>query len=138
MLVAFGCGFSTQSANAQSPASAQRAADWCGTTAAQELYFAEHPGTREAQEALYRQLEAMSALQQRSTSTAPDVTIPVVVHVIHSGGADNISDAQVNSGIAILNNDYQKLNSDTAAIIPLFRPIIGNIGFQFRLAKIDP
>ena len=52
--------------------------------------------------------------------------------------ADNISDRQINSAIAGLNEDYQKLNADTASIIPLFRPIAASIGFRFRLAKKDP
>lgn len=36
-------------------------------------------------------------------------TIPVVVHIIHNGGPENISDAQVQSQIQILNEDYGKM-----------------------------
>ncbi|MBD2721245.1 M43 family zinc metalloprotease [Hymenobacter armeniacus] len=120
---------------------APRPANWCGTTAEQERYFAEHPGAHEAQQAFYRRLEAASQAQLRTAAgptATPDVTIPVVVHVIHAGGTDNISDAQVQSAIDQLNLDYQKLNPDTASIIPLFRPIAASVGFQFRLAKKDP
>ncbi len=111
---------------------------WCGTDALQERYFAEHPGAREAQQRLNKQLEAEAQLIMRSGAALPDVTIPVVVHVIHRGGLDNISDQQVNSAIALLNADYQKLNPDTASTIALFRSIAASIGFQFRLAKKDP
>ncbi|MDO7854664.1 M43 family zinc metalloprotease [Hymenobacter convexus] len=40
------------------------------------------------------------------------VTIPVVVHVLYNTAAENISDAQVQSQIAVLNEDFQKLNAD--------------------------
>ena len=116
----------------------ERGRNWCGAVAEQERYFAEHPGARAAQQELYQQLAAQARLQQRSTAATPDVTIPVVVHVIHSGRADNISDAQIASAIEQLNTDYQKANPDTANTIPLFKPIAASLGFQFRLAKRDP
>ncbi|WP_231590605.1 M43 family zinc metalloprotease [Hymenobacter terrenus] len=121
-------------------AQASRGANWCGTTALQAQYYAEHPGAREAEEALYKRVMAIAQgqPQQRGTAAAPDVVIPVVVHVIHAGGADNITDRQINSGLDQLNIDYQKLNSDTITISPLFRPIAASIGFSFRLAKKDP
>jgi len=112
--------------------------NWCGTDALQERYFATHPGAREAQKAFDQQLTVMAQAQQRGAAYVTDVTIPVVVHVIHGGGPENITDRQINSAIAQLNLDYQKLNPDTSAIIPLFRPIAASIGFQFRLAKKDP
>jgi hypothetical protein len=41
------------------------------------------------------------------------ITIPVVVHVIHSGEAlgvaPNITDNQVKSQITVMNNDYRKM-----------------------------
>ena len=119
----------------------ERGRNWCGAVAEQERYFAEHPGSRETQRAFYQQLGALAAVQQRSTAGAlgtPDITIPVVVHVIHAGGVDNISDRQINSAIDQLNTDYQKLNADTANTLPLFQPIAAALGIRFRLAKKDP
>jgi PKD repeat protein len=111
---------------------------WCGTTEEQERYFAAHPGAREAMRLQYQQFEAIAQAQPRGTAYVTDVTIPVVVHIIHGGGVDNISDRQIASAIAQLNDDYQKLNGDTASTSPLFRPIAASTGFQFRLAKKDP
>ena len=129
----------SQVAGAQTSAQKQdvKTPVWCGTTAQQEQYFAEHPRAREAQKAFYERMQALAQAQQR-TSYVSDITIPVVVHVIHAGGTDNISDRQINSAITLLNDDYQKLNGDTATIIPLFRPIAASIGFKFRLARKDP
>ncbi len=45
-----------------------------------------------------------------SSRTSHDVfMIPIVVHIIHEGGFENISDAQVESQIQILNEDYGKM-----------------------------
>nr|WP_277881448.1 M43 family zinc metalloprotease [Hymenobacter cyanobacteriorum] len=122
-------------------APAQRTGDWCGTTAAQDAYFAQHPGAREAQKALFERLEVLEQAQARTGGNAartPDITIPVVVHVIHSGGTDNISDRQINSAIDQLNTDYQKMNGDTINTLPAFQPIAAYLGFRFKLAKKDP
>jgi PKD repeat protein len=58
--------------------------------------------------------------------------IPVVVHVFHQGGSENISDAQVESAITVLNEDYGKLagtNGDGNGV---------DTDIRFCLAKIDP
>ena len=122
-------------------APAERPRNWCGSAAVQEAYFAQHPGAREAQQALYQRLEALERVQARTSGNAartPDVTIPVVVHVIHSGGNDNISDRQINSALDQLNTDYQKMNADTANTVADFQPIAAYVGFRFKLAKKDP
>ncbi len=65
-------------------------------------------------------------------------TIPVVFHVIHEYGAENISKAQIEDAVRILNLSYQKLNPDTTAVSQLFQPILANCQIQFRLANVDP
>jgi PKD repeat protein len=133
-----GLSASAQNRNYNPDKSDERSPNWCGAIAEQDRYFAEHPGAREAQRAMYKQLEAMAATQQNKVSYVTDVTIPVVVHIIHAGGPENISDRQVNSAIDQLNTDYQKLNADTANTVPVFRARAAAIGFRFRLAKKDP
>jgi PKD repeat protein len=66
--------------------------------------------------------------------------IPVVFHIIHNGGPENISREQVEDAVARLNIDYNKLNSDTTAAYswPAFTGRRANCAIEFRLAKIDP
>jgi PKD repeat protein len=64
--------------------------------------------------------------------------IPIVFHIIHDYGAENISDAQVLDEVAILNRDYAKLNADTANITPSFVSLASQCDIEFRLATIDP
>src|SRR5205085_10705599 len=43
------------------------------------------------------------------------IRIPVVVHVIHNTAMQNISDAQIQSQMDVLNADFRRLNADAAA-----------------------
>lgn len=78
------------------------------------------------------------AKAQKSTSGGI-VTIPVVVHVIHSGQpigvAPNIPDAQVQSQITVMNQDFRKM-----AGTPGYNtnPVGADTMIQFALAKVDP
>jgi len=64
--------------------------------------------------------------------------IPIVFHIIHTYGPENISDAQVQDAVAKMTIDYNKLNADTSATYPLFQSRAANCQIEFRLAKIDP
>lgn len=64
--------------------------------------------------------------------------IPVVFHILHQYGNENISDEQIQDAIAVLNRDFQKQNADTSVVIDEFKGIIGDADIEFRLANIDP
>lgn len=65
-------------------------------------------------------------------------TIPVVFHILHNGGSENISDAQVADALAILNRDYRKLNADTSAIVAAFQGDAADVEVQFVFATVAP
>lgn len=65
-------------------------------------------------------------------------TIPVVYHVIHNNGPENITKAQVEASIQNLNDDFQKLNTDISQVHPSFTGIAADCQIQFRLAHLDP
>lgn len=72
----------------------------------------------------------------------PVITIPVVVHVIHNGenvgvGA-NISTAQIQSQIDVLNQDFRRLNSDILFSPAPFRGSSADPLIQFCLAQQKP
>ncbi len=79
---------------------------------------------------------------QRTQRTETTLTIPIVVHVIHNGepvgSGSNISDAQIQSQMVVLNNDFNRLNADQANTPTMFQPVAGSFDVQFVLAKQDP
>jgi len=64
--------------------------------------------------------------------------IPVVVHVIHYGGGENISKAQILNQIETLNLDFNYLNADTTNTPAVFRPLAGVTNVEFKMAQLDP
>lgn len=70
------------------------------------------------------------------------IVIPVVVHVLHRneavGTGLNISLAQIQSQIDVLNEDFRRLNADRANTPAAFAAISSDYNFEFRLACQDP
>lgn len=64
--------------------------------------------------------------------------IPVVFHVIHKYGNENISREQILDGLRILNETFRKTREDTADIHEDFKPIHADCEIEFRLATKDP
>ena len=64
--------------------------------------------------------------------------IPVVFHVVHSYGPENISKAQIEDQLRILNEDFQRLNSDKSKTRSFFTSRAANMGLEFKLARIAP
>ncbi len=76
--------------------------------------------------------------QGLKTTVSPILyTIPVVFHVIHNYGFENISKAQILDAMEIFNKSFQKLYGDSMTVCSIFRPIIADAQIQFRLAQID-
>ena len=65
------------------------------------------------------------------------IEIPVVVNVLYRTSAQNISTAQINSQITILNNDFQALNADYNSTPSIFQPVrAGNVNVRFVLDQV--
>lgn len=64
--------------------------------------------------------------------------VPLVWHVIHNDGPENLSKAAIEVEIAQLNEDFQKLNASISGVHPLFTGIAADSEIEFRLARLDP
>jgi hypothetical protein len=64
--------------------------------------------------------------------------IPCVVHVLYNTCEGNISLAQIEDGIRLINEDFGRTNPDTNLTRSQFLPFAANTGVEFRLARIDP
>jgi hypothetical protein len=112
----------------------------CGTQAAdirQQNELRRHlPGYNAAK------LAAPAASSRAQRAAAITYTLPVVVHIIHNGEAvgagANISQAQVQSQLDVLNEDYRKLNADGAQVPSVFQPVRADAQVQFVLATRGP
>jgi len=64
--------------------------------------------------------------------------IPVVFHILHNEGAENISDEQIYDAISLLNRDFRKQNPDTASVHADFQDMPSDIEIEFVLATKSP
>lgn len=107
----------------------------CGISGQLNKLYNENPQLAKDHEILLK-----NSLSNNSKSTAKNdvFTIPVVFHIIHNYGSENISDQQILNQMEILNRDFRLLNSDTSAVINEFKGIYADAQIEFKLATIDP
>ncbi|WP_375419061.1 M43 family zinc metalloprotease [uncultured Hymenobacter sp.] len=113
----------------------------CATTEVLNAQLAADPAQKlrmDAIEAQTRRAIAGGRTQTNFTASGAVITIPVVVHVLYNTAAQNISDAQVQSQIDVLNEDFRKLNADRSKTPAAFAGVAADIGIQFKLATVDP
>ncbi len=72
------------------------------------------------------------------TKRASVYIVPVVFHVIHFNGSENISKATIEDQIRLLNLDFNLLNPNKANVRSQFKNLPADCQIEFRLAKIDP
>ena len=113
-------------------------AEPCGLNHAHDRLFMLRPETREAarlaEEALERETQNAAAEGNRDEV----LIIPIVFHVIHNNGPENISTAQVHDAVDVLNTNFRALNANIDEVIPEFEDLVADIEIEFRLAQRDP
>ena len=63
-------------------------------------------------------------------------TINVVVHVVWNDPSENLDDSIIFNQFEILNEDFQRLNSDTSNLRAIFQPVAGNPNIEFNVYDI--
>ena len=122
-----------------------QAQERCGTVPYMQNLF-EKKNIKQDKEQFEQWLQTKISQRKQRLQTqrqqAGPYKIPVVVHVVHNGEpvgtGINISEEQILSQIDVLNNDFQRLNSDTTDTPLEFRDEAGNLDIEFVMAKQDP
>lgn len=109
----------------------------CGTAHVNNEQFALHPEKAALAEQLDREAAEYTEELNGSRSGVLRV-IPIVFHIIHNYGAENISKAQVLDAVRIINEDFRGTNPDLSMIVSEFAGITADSEVEFRLAKKGP
>lgn len=64
--------------------------------------------------------------------------IPVVFHIIHNNGSENVSNATLKNLIAEVNKDLKAISRDSVNVRQAFKAVQADAEIELRLAKIDP
>ncbi len=108
----------------------------CGTPLAIKQAITRNPKLLERYQKI-RQEPSLTIQDQSIARGRPVAVIPVVVHVVLPN-PESVTDAQVMSQIAVLNEDYAQLNTDTAQIPDVWQPVAGDMKISFCLAQRTP
>jgi len=109
----------------------------CGAMAVHERLLRTVPEYAAARAASETRAWEVATLRAGLARTGVTV-IPVVVHVVSKTNAQNISAAQIQSQIDVLNRDFRKTNPDVASIPSVFAPLTADARIEFVLATTDP
>lgn len=109
----------------------------CATYTMQEQLFQEYPELRDQYEAheLLRNSQVVTTINGKA---AVSYEIPVVFHILHEYGTENISDAQVYDAMEVINREFNAADADSVDLVPEFQNLNGNARITFKLAAIDP
>lgn len=111
----------------------------CGAMEALQANLAQDPGLRQRMddiEAFTKRFINDPNAQARLLSTGV-IEIPVVVNVLYKTSAQNISAAQIQSQIDVLNEDFKALNADYNNTPAIFQGVrSGNVGVSFVLDQV--
>ncbi len=104
----------------------------CGSNLRLIEYLEDHPEAKEKRLEL-EELTPHFNLEKTSTTI-----IPVVVHILYKDAQENISDAQIESQIEVLNKDFTRTNIDAFNTPVDFLSAVANIQLNFCLAQQTP
>ena len=110
----------------------------CGTYQALENLHKQHPDLKAEYDARMLLNNSQVVTTNAKGEKAVSYQVPVVFHILHEYGSENVTDANVYAVMNRLNEDYNATNADTANVIAEFKPIIGDSKIEFKLAAIDP
>ncbi|QDQ90960.1 zinc metalloprotease [Rhodococcus sp. WB9] len=108
----------------------------CGAMDVHRRLLTESESYRIARSEIENQTIDLESLQ--SIAARGVARIPVVVHVVWKTAAQNISDGQIESQIAVLNKDFRATNDDVDTVPSVFEDLVGDAGIEFYLADADP
>jgi hypothetical protein len=106
----------------------------CGATPVQARILELNPQLRMRQLELERATRARMATDEVVRRGL--LTIPVIVHVVYNTEEQNISDAQIQSQMAVLNQDFRATNPDIANVPSVWRPLATDAQLEFRLTDV--
>ncbi|WUJ68158.1 zinc metalloprotease [Kribbella soli] len=107
----------------------------CGVMDVHRRLLSTNPAYAAARSALETATMVYVSREERFTGVA---RIPCVVHVVWNTNAQNISQAQIDSQIDVLNRDYRATNPDTSIVPSVFSGLIADSRVEFFLATEDP
>ncbi len=134
LLISGAITFAAGTASAQNNSSK---AHQCGTMHFMEEEFKQHPELREQFLQHQKQVAEYKRMQNAPFRSTQKRIVPVVFHIIHQCGPENISRAQIEDQLRILNEDFSLTNPNFGQTPECHAAVAADCQIEFRLATKD-
>ena len=104
----------------------------CGTMEHLEYLQDKYPKIKQNMRAIEQHTQ--NFIRNGGIQSRAVITIPVVFHVVYNTSAENLSDAELQSQLQVLNEDFRRLNADADNTWPQ----AADTQIEFCLANVDP
>jgi len=108
----------------------------CGVDQYNKEFLAENPHLKPTENEAYKILQKRQNINYKNNSAT--YTIPMVVHIVHNYGYENISNSAVTDGVNDLNDGMRANTQNNGFIHPDFDSLKTDTKIEFVLAKFDP
>ena len=105
----------------------------CGSTEKRNAFLNEHPEYNTIRQKLEKKVSSTS-----SDISKQSVIIPVVFHIVYNTAEQNISDIQILSQLDVINEDFNRTNTDALYTPSDFDSIVASMQISFCLAQRTP
>lgn len=110
----------------------------CGTDEVRRRLIAEDPSYLVREAAYEADIQRIIAERAEMRDGEMVLTVPIVFHILHQKGTENITNEQILDQVRVLNLDWRKMNTDQNVVIPEFQNLIGDMQIEFKLPTKDP
>lgn len=104
----------------------------CGDNLLRKQFEMKYPQFLEQVEQTFKEA------RKKSPTRASVYRIPVVFHVVYNNDEENYSDDLIHDQIAVLNEDFRRLNANSVDTREIFEDVAADAEIEFFLAEIDP
>lgn len=107
---------------------------------AMELVYAQNPQYHEnVKNAEHRlRMDGFSRIAEAGSPNAQTYTIPIVFHIVHARGVENLPVSRIDDAMTMLEEDFTATNADISEVIASFQDRVADLEMEFKLAQIDP
>jgi PKD repeat protein len=133
IFIALSVSIFTKNVNAQS----NHIPNKCSTVEVTEQEMQKHPELKSERAKYEKSVQEYLLNNPSSQKSGNKRIIPVVFHVIHECGPENISRAQILDQIRVMNEDFSLTNPNFSQTPDAFVPLAADCQIEFRLATKD-
>ncbi|MDX2360110.1 MAG: M43 family zinc metalloprotease [Crocinitomicaceae bacterium] len=113
---------------------------WCASDRMMQEAFKRQPELKDAYYAslLLQNSRTDNPLVAAGNKSNHHYRIPVVFHIIHQYGSENVSDSEVYTEMQVINDQFLGNDPDSVNLVDEFVNLHSNTNIEFVLASIDP